>query len=126
MSKNQVVGCPNCGSRISFRQFILLNNFSAINCDTCHARIEISNRDGNAVIAAISGVISAATIVFSAYIGKQYYDSFVWGLTGGMVLASLFVVIICRILYKRSQLHQNVNRRSMHHRATEKSIAING
>jgi peptidoglycan/LPS O-acetylase OafA/YrhL len=126
MSKNQVVGCPSCGSRISFRQFILLNNFSAINCDTCHARVEISNRDGNAVIAAVSGVVSAATIVFGAYIGKQHYNSFGWGLAAGIGLATLFVVVICRILYKRSQLHQNVNTRPMHYCATENSIAING
>ncbi len=126
MSKNQVVGCPSCGCRISFKQFILLNNFSAINCDTCHARIEISNRDGNAVIAAVSGVVSAATLVFSAYIGKQYYDSFWWGLIAGISLATLFVVIVCRVLYKRSQLYQNVHTRSIHYRPAENPIIING
>ncbi len=126
MSKNQVVGCPSCGCRISFKQFILLNNFSAINCDTCHARIEISNRDGNAVIAAVSGVVSAATLVFSAYIGKQYYDSFWWGLIAGISLATLFVVIVCRVLYKRSQLYQNVHTISIHYRPAENPIIING
>ncbi|MEN9299915.1 MAG: hypothetical protein RLZZ429_2228 [Bacteroidota bacterium] len=126
MSKNQVVGCPSCGCRISFKQFVLLNNFSAINCDTCHARIEITNRDGNAVIAAVSGVVSAAALVFSAYIGKQYYDSFWWGLIGGITLATLFVIIICRVLYKRSQLHQNVNTRPIHYRPAENPMIING
>ncbi len=126
MSKNQEMGCPSCGCRISFRQFILLNNFSAINCDTCHARIEISNRDGNAVIAAVSGIVSAATVVFGAYIGKQYYNSFGWGLAASIGLATLFVVIICRILYKRSQLHPNVNTRPIHYRATENTVIING
>lgn len=125
MSKNQVVGCPSCGCRISFRQFILLNNFSAINCDTCHARIEISNRDGNAVIAAVSGVISAATLVFSTYIGNAYYDSFLWGFIIGIILSTLFVIIICRILYKRSQLHRNVNTRPVHY-TSENTVAING
>lgn len=108
MSRNQETGCPNCGCRISFRQFILLNNFSAINCDTCNARIEISNRNGNAVIAVVSGVISAATVVYSAYAGKEYLNSFLLGLIGGVILATLFVIIICRVLYKRSQLSRNV------------------
>jgi peptidoglycan biosynthesis protein MviN/MurJ (putative lipid II flippase) len=71
-------------------------------------------------------VISAATIVFGAYIGKQYYDSFAWGIIAGIVLATLFVVIICRILYKRSQLHRNVNSRPIHYQPTENSIMING
>ena len=125
MSKNQETGCPSCGCRISFKQFVLLNNFSAINCDTCNARIEISNRNGNAVIAAVSGLISAATIVFSAYLGNQHYNSFLWGLITGIILSTLFVVIVCRILYKRSQLHQNVNSRPIRY-TTESTMAING
>jgi hypothetical protein len=120
MSKNQVTGCPNCGCRISFRQFILLNNFSAINCDTCNARIEISNRNGNAVIAAVSGLISAATVVFSAYAGKQYFNSFLLGLAGGIFLATVFVMIICRVLYKRSQLYRSVQSRPIHY--TESAV----
>lgn len=115
MSKNQVTGCPNCGCRISFRQFILLNNFSAINCDTCNARIEISNRNGNAVIAAISGVVSAATIVYAAYAGKQYFNSLLLGLTGGIFCATIFVLIICRVLYKRSQLYRSVHTSPIHY-----------
>lgn len=115
MSKNQVTGCPNCGCRISFRQFILLNNFSAINCDTCNARIEISNRNGNAVIAAVSGLISAATVVFAAYAGKQYFNSFLLGLTGGILLATIFVLIICKVLYKRSQLYRSIQSRPIHY-----------
>lgn len=120
MSKNQVTGCPNCGCRISFRQFILLNNFSAINCNTCNARIEISNRNGNAVIAAVSGVVSAATIVYAAYAGKQYFNSLLLGLTAGIFLATIFVLIICRVLYKRSQLYRSVHTRPLHY--TERAV----
>ena len=124
MSKNQETGCPCCGCRISFKQFVLLNNFSAINCDTCNARIEISNRNGNAVIAAVSGLVSAATVVFSAYAGKEYLNSFLLGISGGIVIASIIVLIICRVLYKRSQLYQRVNSRPIHY--TENAIVSNG
>lgn len=111
MSKNQVTGCPNCGCRISFRQFVLLNNFSAINCNTCNVRIEISNRNGNAVIAAVSGIISAATVVFAAYAGKLYFNSMLLGFIGGLILATIFILIICKVLYKRSQLYRSVHAR---------------
>lgn len=124
MSKNQETGCPCCGCRISFKQFVLLNNFSAINCDTCHARIEISNRNGNAVIAAVSGLVSAATVVFSAYAGKEYFSSSLLGISGGIVMATIFVLIICRVLYKRSQLYQSVNSRPIQYR--ENAMISNG
>jgi hypothetical protein len=124
MSKNQETGCPCCGCRISFKQFVLLNNFSAINCDTCNARIEISNRNGNAVIAAVSGLVSAATVVFSAYAGKEYLNSFLLGICGGIVIASIIVLVICRLLYKRSQLYQSVNSRPNHY--TDNALVSNG
>jgi DNA-directed RNA polymerase subunit RPC12/RpoP len=108
MSKNQVTGCPCCGSRISFRQFVLLNNFSAINCDSCNARIEISNRAGNAVIAAVSGLASASAVVLCAYLGKQQFQSLFLGLFTGIVLAVIIIAIICRVLYKRSHLYRSL------------------
>lgn len=83
MSKNQIASCPSCGSRIPFKKFVQLNNFSATNCETCNTRIEISNRTTNAVMAGISGVVSAFCIFVCAYEGKAIYDS----LFGGLVLA---------------------------------------
>ena len=70
MSKNQIACCPNCAGRIPFKKFVELNNFSATNCGICKVRIEISNRTANGVIAGISGIISAASIVLSAGIAQ--------------------------------------------------------
>lgn len=115
MSKNHEGGCPCCGCRISFRQFILLNNFSAINCNNCNARIEISNRTGNAVIAAISGMASASSIVYCTYAGEQLFQSTVLGLLAGVGIAALLILLICKILYKRSQLYQNTHSIPIHY-----------
>lgn len=104
MSKSHVAGCPNCGERISFKKFVLLYNFSATNCDSCHARIEISNRTENAVIAAISGIISGVSVVLCAYEGQQLYNSLLLGLLAGMLLATLIITVICKIIYRRSRL----------------------
>ncbi len=109
MSKNHEGGCPCCGCRISFRQFVLLNNFSAINCNTCNARIEILNRKGNAVIAALSGIISATALVLFTYAGEDLFHSTLLGLFIGAITGTLLILIICRVLYKRTQLHQNRN-----------------
>src|SRR5436853_2257076 len=70
MSKSQNACCPGCGEPISFRKFVLLNNFSATNCDACNTRIEISNRNANAVIAGVSGCVSAACVVLCTWLGQ--------------------------------------------------------
>ena len=106
MSKTQNACCPGCGETISFRKFVLLNNFSATNCDACNTRIEISNRNANAVIAGISGFASAACIVLCAYFGQRNYDSLLGGLLSGIGLATLIIVFICRYAYRHSVLNK--------------------
>lgn len=106
MSKNQIACCPGCGGRLPFKKFVQLNNFSVTNCGTCNARIEISNRTANAIIAAVSGVVSAASIVLGAYIGQKDYDSFFGGLLFGVGIAALIIISICRYAYRHSQLNR--------------------
>jgi len=106
MSKNQIACCPNCGWRIPFKKFVQLNNFSATNCGDCNARIEISNRSANAIIAGISGVISAASIVLGTYIGYKNYDSLLGGFFSGACLASVIIFCICRYAYRHSELNR--------------------
>jgi len=106
MSRNQTACCPNCGGRISFKKFVQLNNFSATNCGDCNARIEISNRSANAVIAGISGIISAASIVLCTYIGYKNYQSLLGGFFSGVCLATLIIIFICRYAYRHSELNR--------------------
>ncbi len=106
MSRSQIASCPCCGGRIPFKKFVLLNNFSVTNCGTCNTRIEISNRTANAVIAAISGVVSAAAIVMGAYWGQKNYQSLAGGLFSGILLAALILVCICSYAYRHSQLNK--------------------
>ncbi|SJZ35033.1 hypothetical protein [Sediminibacterium ginsengisoli] len=101
---NHVSGCPGCGSRIPFKRFVMLHNFSAINCGVCNARIEIANRGGNAMIAAFSGILSALSVVFCSYWSINYFNSIIPGLAGGLFIACIMVLVICRIIYKRSRL----------------------
>lgn len=106
MSKNQIACCPGCGGRIPFKKFLQLNNYSVTNCSTCNARIEISNRTANAIIAAISGVVSAASIIIGAYIGQKDYESLIGGLLFGTGIATLIIILICRYAYRHSQLNR--------------------
>jgi uncharacterized protein (DUF983 family) len=106
MSRNHNACCPSCGSRISFKKFVLLNNFSATNCGTCNTRIEIANRNANAVIAGVSGCMSAAAIVFCAWLGQKNYESLAGGLFSGFLLALLIIVFICRYAYRNSELNR--------------------
>jgi hypothetical protein len=106
MSKNQNACCPVCGEPISLKKFVMLNNFSATNCDSCNTRMEISNRNANAVIAGISGCVSAACIVLCTYYGQKTYQSFMGGLFSGLGLATLIIVFICRYAYRHSELNR--------------------
>ncbi len=105
-TKNQVACCPNCGSRIPFKKFIQLNNFSVINCGTCNARIEISNRGSNAIIAGASGILSAASLVLGAYLGLKNYNSLLGGVFFGFCLAVINTVFICMYAYRHSDLNR--------------------
>lgn len=105
MSKNQVACCPNCGGRIPFKKFVQLNNFSATHCSNCKTWIEISNRTANAVIAGVSGVLSAAAIILCTYAGYNNYKSFFGGLFSGICLATLILVFICWYAYRHSKLN---------------------
>jgi uncharacterized protein (DUF983 family) len=106
MPKNQTACCPECGGRISFRKFVLLNNFSATNCECCNTRIEISNRDKNAVLAGISGCISATSIVLGVYIGEKSFQSWFLGLLSGVCFSTLLILFICRYAYRNSELNR--------------------
>jgi uncharacterized protein (DUF983 family) len=106
MSRNQTACCPSCGERISFKKFVQLNNFSVTNCSDCNARIEISNRTANAVIAAVSGVVSAAAIVLGAYVGQKNYQSLWGGLFSGICISTLIIVCICMYAYRHSKLNR--------------------
>jgi Na+-driven multidrug efflux pump len=106
MSKNQIACCPGCSGRLSFKKFVELNNFSVTNCDTCNARIEISNRTANGIIAAVSGIVAASCIVMGAYIGARDYESMIGGLLSGTGLAALIIISLCRYAYRHSQLNR--------------------
>jgi len=106
MSKNRIACCPGCGGRIPFKQFVQLNNFSATNCGICNTRIEISNRTTNAVMAGISGVVSAFCIVVSAYIGDTNYGSLWGGLFCGIGLSAAMIIFICSYAYRHSELNR--------------------
>lgn len=98
--------CPHCGCRIGFRKFLQLNNFSVANCDTCNARFGISNRSANAVIAGISGVLSAAAVVMGAYFGDTVYQSMFAGLFSGLLVAVALITGICMYAYRHSRLNR--------------------
>ncbi len=106
MSKNQIACCPDCGDCIPFKKFVELNNYSVTNCGNCNARIEISNRTANAIIAAISGVVSAASVVVGAYIGQTSYQSLFGGLVSGLCVAACILIGICMYAYRHSQLNR--------------------
>ncbi len=105
MSKTQTASCPGCGGRISFKKFVLLNNFSATNCEDCNTRIEISNRDKNAILAGISGCVSAASIVLGPYIGDKIFDAWGTGLLTGVGFSAILILLICRYAYRHSELN---------------------
>lgn len=104
--RNQTACCPSCGQTISFKKFVLLNNFSVTNCESCNARIEISNRTANAVIAGVSGTVAAAFVVLGAYIGQKSYDSLLIGLLLGIAFASILIAAICLYAYTHSELNR--------------------
>jgi Na+-driven multidrug efflux pump len=104
--RNQTACCPSCGQRISFKKFVQLNNFSVTNCGDCNARIEISNRTANAIIAGVSGIVSAASIVLGAYLGQRNYESLLGGLLSGCMIAAVIITGICMYAYRHSQLNR--------------------
>ena len=106
MSKNKIASCPGCGGRIPFKKFIQLNNFSVTNCSNCNARIEISNRAANAVLAGVSGIVSAACIILGAYLGQKNYESLLGGLLSGIFLGALIIVCLCSYAYRHSHLNR--------------------
>jgi hypothetical protein len=68
--------------------------------------MEISNRNANAVIAGISGCISAACIVLCTWYGQVVYQSFVGGLLTGFGIALSLIVFICWYAYTHSKLNK--------------------
>lgn len=110
MSKSQIASCPDCGGRIPFKQFIQLNNYSATTCGTCNTRIEISNRTANAIMAGVSGLMSAVAIIFCAYLGEEKYESLFGGILFGLCLAALFIAGICSYTYRHSRLSRICSR----------------
>ena len=106
MSKNQIASCPSCGGRIPFKKFVQLNNFSVTNCVDCNARIEISNRTANGIIAGVSGIISAASIFLGAYYGEKNYQSLWGGLFTGLCIAAFIIFCICNYAYRHSELNR--------------------
>ena len=105
MRKPQNACCPECAAPISFRKFVVLNNLSATQCDKCKTRIEIANRNTNAVIAGISGCLSAASIALSAYVGLKNYGSLLGGIAAGTGIAVLIIVFICWYAYTHARLN---------------------
>ncbi len=104
MSRQSIASCPCCGERISFRKFLELNNLSVINCTDCNARIEIANRHTNALIAGISGILSAASIVLGAYFGSKNYQTLLGGVAVGASVAALIITLICWYAYYHARL----------------------
>ncbi len=107
MPKNKIACCPECGAKIPFRNFIQLNNFSVINCCVCKSRIEICNRSTNTIMAGISGILSAASLVLGAYYGSEKYGSTLAGLLFGIILSAIIIVALCHYAYRHSQLIRN-------------------
>ena len=106
MLKHKIARCPDCGGKISFKKFILLNNFSETNCKNCNARIEISNRDTNAILAGISGCLSATAIVLGAYMGERNLNSWIVGLGAGLAFSGLLLLLICLYAYNHAVLNR--------------------
>lgn len=106
MSKNQIACCPGCGCRIPFAQFVQLNNYSATNCISCKTRIEIANRTDNAVIAGLSGCLSAAVIILGTYLGEKIFQSIWLGFFAGIALAILVIIGFCSYAYRHSRLNR--------------------
>ncbi|NCI45498.1 hypothetical protein [Sediminibacterium soli] len=104
MLKPQNACCPECTEPISFRKFVVLNNLSATHCDKCKTRMEIANRNANAVIAGVSGCLSAASIVVCSYLGYRDYQSLIGGMLVGTAIATLIIVFICWYVYTHSKL----------------------
>lgn len=106
MLKNQNACCPGCAAPISFRKFLVLNNLSATHCSKCKTRMEIANRNANAVIAGICGCLSAASIALGAYFGYRDYHSLLGGMLTGTAIAILLIVVICRYAYTHARLNK--------------------
>ena len=106
MSRNQIACCPSCGAKIPFVKFVQLNNFSITNCVQCNARIEISNRSANILIAGGCGIVSAASIVIATYIGENEFQSFLGGLLFGVLIAMVVIVCLCRYAHRHAQLNR--------------------
>lgn len=104
--KTQTACCPSCGQRIPFRKFVQLNNFSVTNCTGCKARIEISNRTANAIIAGVSGTAAAASVVIGIYVGQKNFGSWIGGFVSGLLVASTIIAAICMYAYTHSQLNR--------------------
>lgn len=106
MSKNQIACCPSCGGRIPFKKFLLLNNYSVANCNECHFRIEIENRNENALIAGISGATSSVLIILCTYYGYKDYASIWGGFLSGFCLAIIVLFTICYYTYCNAKLNR--------------------
>lgn len=106
MIKPQNACCPECAEPISFRKFVVLNNLSATHCDKCKTRMEIANRNANAVIAGISGCLSAASIVLGAYLGYRDHQSLIGGMLVGVIIAILLIAFICWYAYTHAKLNR--------------------
>jgi hypothetical protein len=68
--------------------------------------MEISNRNANAVIAGVSGCISAACIVLCTWYGQAVHQSFLGGLLTGLGIAVLLIGFICWYAYTHSKLNK--------------------
>jgi hypothetical protein len=67
-------------------------------------RIEIANRNENALIAGISGAISSLLIVLCTYYGYKNYASLLGGFVSGFCLATIVLCTICFYTYCHSKL----------------------
>ena len=79
-----MVVCPNCGSNIQARKLLVLTNYNAITCSTCHSKLTVVNKGTNS---AIGGVIGGVGGGLGTLLFIQLFE------TGNFIFLGLFVAL---------------------------------
>jgi len=91
--------CPNCKSRLPFKKFFMLNNFSEVICPYCRARLR-PDRKMLTLIGGISGASAALTVGLAnaAYylLGKEFGLEIIIGASVSVILIYLASVFMTR------------------------------
>ena len=77
--------CPNCNSKIPFRKFLWLHNYSRIRCKNCHARL-VPDRKVLSVIGGVGGLEAAVTVWLMAVLFRSTHEGYTVEFIGSTLL----------------------------------------